>query len=75
MKGFLDNVWVQRISWLLIAVGLAGLIATGVTQETINKGIALILAAIIAVSAVVVWIFGKKQADKIAELEGKKPEA
>jgi len=75
MKGFFDNIWVQRISWLLIAVGLAGLIACGVTQETINKGIALILAAIVAVSAVIVWIFGKKQADKVAELEGKTPKA
>lgn len=61
MKGFFDNVLVQRICWLLAAAGLAGLIACGVTQETISKGVAFMFAAIVAVSAVIVWVFGKNR--------------
>lgn len=72
MKGFFDNIWVLRISWLLIVVGLIGLVACGVSQEDINKGIVLILTAIVAAAAVVVWIFGKRKEDQLRELQMKK---
>lgn len=72
MKGFFDNIWVLRISWLLVVAGLIGLVACGVSQEDINKGIALILTAIVAAAAVVVWIFGKRKEDQLRELQMKK---
>ena len=65
---FFKQKWVKIAAWCMLAVSLAILVLSGMTQEEINKGIVLIFGVIAAVAAVVAFIVGQLQKDETKKL-------
>lgn len=59
IKAFFSNKVTQIVSWVVLALAVVSLIIGGITADTINKGVVLIVGIVSAVAAFIAFICGK----------------
>lgn len=56
IKAFFENKVTKIVSWCVLALAIVSLVIGGVTQETINSGVVLVIGVVSAISLLIAFI-------------------